>query len=121
QLLSEGGRFLVPVLAPFFLLLAVTDRGFLRRHFLHVVGMALMSAAVFAPLGFWYLANPEALLAITHGALIFEQTEYLESRYPDMTTAQVVLAQLRRSLEGFTVHGDLGTFYPIWVPLIDPV
>lgn len=117
----EGGRFLAPILAPFFLLMIVARRGFARQHLLHVAAMALMSIAVFAPLGFWYLANPDSLLAITHGAFIFEQPDYLESRYPDMGTAEIVVAQLRKSLEGFTVHGDGGTFYPIWVPLLDPV
>jgi len=117
----EGGRFLVPILVPFFLVLFVGQRGFARRHFVHVAAMALIATAVFAPLGFWYLGNPDSLLAITHGAYILEQPDYLADRFPGMSTAQIILAQLRQSLEGFTVHGDLGTFYPIWVPLLDPV
>lgn len=121
QHLYEGGRFLVPVLAPFFVLVAATQRGFVARHWRHVAAMALLSAAVFAPLGFWYLREPETFLAISTGAFIFEQPEYLESRYPGYSSVAIVLAQLWRSLHGLLVRGDEGAFYAIWAPLFDPI
>lgn len=120
QHLYEGGRFLVPIVALFLLLVTVSERGFVARHWRRVGAMALLSAAVFAPLGFWYLREPQTLMAISSGAYIFRQPEYLASRYPDHSTAEIILAQLRRSLHGFLVQSD-SSFYAIWVPLFDPI
>lgn len=121
QHLYEGGRFLVLVFIAFVLWQAIADRRFLPRHWRNVLAMAAMAAAVFAPLGFWFVEHPDHLLAVSRGAFIFDQPEYLETRYPGEGAVGIVLGQLRRSLSGFAVRGDLGTFYPIWTPFFDPV
>jgi sugar lactone lactonase YvrE/4-amino-4-deoxy-L-arabinose transferase-like glycosyltransferase len=122
QYLYEGARFLVPILALFFTYLTVTDRRFVRERWSHVAVMALVAAAVFAPIGFWYLRNPGALLGRSRDVLVFQQRGYLESRYPGLSTGEVVLAQLRRSLLGCAHFGDgSAAFYDMRVPLVDPI
>lgn len=121
QYFYEGARFFVPVLAVFFVWMAVIDRGFLRNRALHVVAMAGMAALVFAPIGLWYLAYPQELLARSRGVLIFAQPDYIASRYPGLDTWGVVLAQLQRAFEGFAYRGDGANFFSLRGPILDPV
>ncbi|MBI2942412.1 MAG: glycosyltransferase family 39 protein, partial [Chloroflexi bacterium] len=122
QHLYQGARFLVPVVAFFFLYTAVADRQFVRRRWSHVLAMATSSAIVFAPLGFWYLAHPGELFTRTAAVFIFSNPDYLRGMYPGKDTLGVVIEQLRRSIEGLAFSGDGSlAFYPPRVPLVDPV
>lgn len=120
QQFYEGARFFVPVIAVFFAVAALADPGLVRRRWRHALVMASASALVFAPIGFWYLEYPHELLARSRGVLIFAQPDYLASRYPGLDTAGIVLAQLRRALEGFAFRGDGSDFYALRAPILDP-
>jgi sugar lactone lactonase YvrE len=122
QYLYEGARFLAPILVLFFVYMAVTEPRFIRRRAAHVAAMAVTAVVVFAPLGFWYRQDPSALLERTRKMFLFGQPTYRESCYPGLSTTEVVLAQLRRSLLGFAYFGDgSGAFDELQVPLVDPV
>ncbi len=122
QYLYEGARFLVPILVLFFAYTAVTDRAFVRQRWSHVAVMAATAFAVFAPIGFWYLQHPGTLLGRSREVLVFSQPGYHQSRYPGLSTAEIVLAQLHRSLLGFAYFGDgSAAFYDMRVPLVDPI
>lgn len=122
QYFYEGARLLVVVLGVFFAYLAIADRRFLRERWTHVAVMVAISAAVFAPIGLWYLQNPDELLARSGSVFIFAHPDYLASRYPGMSTAEIVVEQLRMGLEGLAYRGDgSGAFYSMRVPLVDPV
>lgn len=122
QYLYEGARFLAPILALFFVYAAITDRQFLRQRTAHVAVMAVTAMAVFAPIGIWYHQNPGTLLGRSSEMFAFAQPVYLQDRYPGLSGAQVVLAQLRRSLLGFAYFGDgSGAFDELQVPLVDPI
>ncbi len=122
QYLYEGARFLVPILVLFFAHQAVTVRGFLRRRWAHIAHMALVSAVVFAPIGFWYWQHPEEVLQRSRAVAVFLNPAYLASRYPGLSTMQVVLAQWRKSLLGFAWYGDgSAAFYDLRAPMVDPV
>ena len=77
-----------------------------------------MAVLVFAPIGFWYIAHPDELLSRSRGVLIFNQPDYLASRYPGFDTTQIVLAQLRRGLEGLAYRGDGSNFFALRGPIL---
>ena len=122
QYLYEGARFLAPILALFFVYVAITERRPRWRRVAQAVVMAATAIVVFAPIAFWYYQNPSALLGRSRQMFIFGQPVYRESMYPGLNNAQVVRAQLRRSLLGFAYFGDgSGAFDELHVPLVDPV
>ena len=121
QYFYEGARFFAFVLIAFLLITAALEKNFVRRRWLHLALMAMMSALVFAPIGFWYLQNPNELLARSSGVFIFAHPDYIASRYPGLDTTGVILAQLRRAFEGFAYRGDGSDFFSLRGPILDPV
>lgn len=122
QYTYQGARLMVPVVGLFFLYLIVRERQFLRQRWSHMALTVAMSVAVFSPLGIWFWFHPNELFSRTGAVMILNDQAYLRATYPDMNTVQIVLEQLRKSLEGLAFTGDRsGAFYPVREPLVDPI
>jgi hypothetical protein len=121
QYFYEGARFFVPIFALFLTGQVIAERSLSRQRLTQILVMAVAAAVTFAPIGFWYVANPDEFLGRSRGVWIFAQPNYVESRYPGLDTAGVILAQLRRALEGFAFRGDGSNFYALRGPILDPV
>lgn len=122
QYTYQGARFMVLILAPFFLYMVVRDRRFLAERWTHVAVMVASSIVVFAPLGIWFWQHPAELFSRTGAVVIFSDPGYVKGTYPGLNTVQIVIEQLRRSLEGLAFSGDRsGAFYPMRVPMLDPI
>jgi 4-amino-4-deoxy-L-arabinose transferase-like glycosyltransferase len=113
---------LSPVLAVLFLgYLAVTERGFLARHWNGLLAMAAAALLFVAPLGAYYVTHPEALTLRSNQVSLFGPAlqEHLFPKYQTTSLWEVLRIHTLASLQAFNLSGEASDKFLRYGPLLD--